>query len=259
MTDFIDSLNRLVHIEKEPLRIISLVPSITELLFDLGLENRIAGITRFCIHPEKKTQNVPKVGGTENIDFAKIKELRPDLILCSKEENKEKEIYQLMENYPVFVSDVRSFNDAINLIYETGLITGKEIEAQKIIAKINEGFQSVNMNKKKISAVYLIWKNPYMTINGDTFISDMLKTAGFDNVFKNKAERYPVVTIEDIAKSNPQVVLLSSEPYSFKEKDKMELMMSLQYSEIMHIDGEMFSWYGSRMIRAADYFKKLNF
>ncbi|MFH2143900.1 MAG: helical backbone metal receptor [Bacteroidota bacterium] len=257
MPDYIDSLNRRVHLDKTPERIISLVPSITELLFDLGLENHIAGITRFCIHPEKSVQKVPKIGGTENIDFDLIREIKPDLIFCSKEENKEIEVNLLMKNYSVFVSDVRSFNDAINLIYETGLMTGKEIEAQKIINKINNAFATISEIKEPIPVVYLIWKNPYMTINCDTFINDILSIAGFNNVFKNSSERYPIISIEEITDKNPQLVFLSSEPYPFKEKDKMELMMSLQYSEIIHVNGEMFSWYGSHMINAPEYFKKL--
>lgn len=257
MPDYIDSLNRRVHLNKTPERIISLVPSMTELLFDLGLENQIAGITKFCIHPERLVQLVPKIGGTENIDLKKIDEINPDLIICSKEENKEKEINLLMDSYPVFVGDVRNFNDAINLIYETGIMTGKEIEAQKIINKINNAFATISEIKEPIPVVYLIWKNPYMTINCETFINDMLSIAGFYNVFNNKSERYPIISIEEITDKNPQLVFLSSEPYPFKEKDKMELMMSLQYSEIRHVNGEMFSWYGSHMINAPEYFKKL--
>ena len=242
---------------KYPKRIISLVPSITELLFDLGLDEQIKGITKYCIHPKNKVQNKTIIGGTENIDFNIIDTINPDLIFVNKEENSKEEVQKLSEKYKCNVSDIKSFNDAIELIFDIGQITGTQENANSLIKQIVEKFKTLNICLFPKTVAYIIWKDPFMTINTYTFINDMLIKAGFENIFKNKLKRYPTIDIEEIKSYKPDVIFLSSEPYHFKEANKKEFEKMLPNTQIKLVDGEMFSWYGSHILKAADYFKQL--
>ncbi|MCS6795188.1 MAG: helical backbone metal receptor [Raineya sp.] len=251
---FTDQLHRTIELPFPPQRIVSLVPSQTELLFDLGLEEKIVGITRFCIHPQDKVKKVPKIGGTKKFHFEKIDELCPDLIIANKEENYREGIEQLAQKYPVWVSDVITFEDALQMILKVGEICGKKWEAQIMVSFITASFSMVQkMYSGKVA--YLIWKNPYMAVGNHTFIHDILQKLGFTNVFAEKS-RYPEVTISEIAELQPDYVFLSSEPYPFKEKHLQELQNALPFCQVKLVNGEMFSWYGSRLIHASKYFQK---
>jgi ABC-type Fe3+-hydroxamate transport system substrate-binding protein len=240
-----------------PKKIISLVPSITELLHYLALEDETIAITKFCVHPQAWHKNKMRIGGTKNIDIEKIIAFKPDLILCNKEENVREQIETLATSLPVYMCDVKNYNDALQMIIDIGMLTGKEIAAKALIAHINASFKKNNLlYSNKIATAYLIWKAPYMTIGGDTFISDMMSSAGFDNIYKNET-RYPTKTIEQLQADKPALILLSSEPYPFKEKNISELKAYFPHTKILIADGEMFSWYGSRMLFAAEYFKNL--
>jgi ABC-type Fe3+-hydroxamate transport system substrate-binding protein len=257
MITSIDQLNRTLVFQNFPLRIVSLVPSITELLFDLGLNEEVIGITKFCIHPEEWFHSKTRIGGTKNLNIEKIRTLNPDLIIANKEENIEEQINILAEDFPVWVSYIKDFSDAIRMISELSKIVNKEKSGNDIIEKINFEFDNLSSKKfKKISCAYLIWKNPLMTIGGDTFISEMLKYAGFENAFANKS-RYPEINFEDLRKAKPEMILLSSEPYPFKEKHIGEFIKELPKCKIFLVDGEMFSWYGSRLLKSASYFSEL--
>jgi len=247
---------RELKLQRSPVRIISLVPSITELLSDLGLENEIVGITKFCVHPENIFRTVSRIGGTKTPDHTKIDLLQPDLIIASKEENKKEDIEILERKYPVWVSDVKTLTHATEMIKELGRITDRESKAEKIIAEINSGFNNLNP-LSKIKSLYLIWKNPYMAVGYDTFINDMMQLNGMENVMVNN-NRYPTLSIEEIANLHPALVLLSSEPYPFKEKDISELKTLIPDSKFILVDGEYFSWYGSRLIGTPAYFNALN-
>ena len=253
---YVDNLERKLEVVEKPQRIISLVPSITELLFDLGLENRISGITKYCIHPTEKDEHIKVVGGTDGLNLNLIDEINPDLIIANAEENNKEEILKLAENYPVFVSDVKSYDEALNFIIETGLITGENKIAEYLVGSIVDKFSELNKNDTLPSALYLIWKDPYMSIGGDTFISSMLNTAGFQNILSDK-KRYPKVLISDIINLKPEYIFLSTEPYPFKQKDINELQRQLSDTKIIIVDGEMFSWFGSRLVLAPEYFMKL--
>ncbi len=240
-----------------PKRIISLVPSISELLYDLGLENETIGITKFCIHPQQWFKTKEKIGGTKNINLQKIIDLKPDLIICNKEENVKEQVEEMATLFPVYLSDVNSFDTALQMIMEIGEITKRKNEAEDIIRRIESNFQKEKITLLKNNRVaYLIWKDPYMTAGGDTFISDMLKKIGFENIYTDK-NRYPQVTITALQNAKPEYLLLSSEPYPFKEKHLAELKKHFAKSNILLVDGEMFSWYGSRMLLMPAYFKKL--
>lgn len=239
-----------------PQKIISLVPSITELLFTLGLEEQTIGITKFCIHPSNWFTTKQKIGGTKNINIQKIIALAPDLIIANKEENVKEQVEELASLFPVYLTDVNSYASALQMILEVGVITNRKKEAKNIAENIEINLEKNITCKQKINVAYLIWKDPYMTIGGDTFISNLLEKIGLENVYKNE-KRYPHITIEDLQTAQPAVVLLSSEPYPFKEKHLLELKNHFPQTKILLADGEMFSWYGSRMLLMPAYFKKL--
>lgn len=235
-----------------PQRIVSLVPSQTELLHYLGLEQETVGITKFCIHPEAWFTSKTRVGGTKNLNIPAIKKLHPHLIIANKEENVKEQIEELANDFNVLVTDVNNVADALQMIITIGQITGKGTEAKLLVNEIEAAFLKIPSPKVVIRTAYLIWNKPYMTIGSDTFINDMLTRAGLQNVFAHTI-RYPEVTIDDLQAANCQLVLLSSEPYPFKQKHIDELQQHLPNTKIMLADGEMFSWYGSRMLLAAEY------
>jgi ABC-type Fe3+-hydroxamate transport system substrate-binding protein len=238
-----------------PRRIISLVPSQTELLFELGLENQIAGITKFCIHPKEKTGTIPKIGGTKKFDLDKIISLQPDLIIGNKEENYKEGIEALQKRFPVWMSDIKDVYEALFMIQSLGELNGKEEEAFHLAFKIKKSLTQYHAPYQLRSA-YFIWKDPYMSVGQDTFIHELMKIAGFNNVFSDQG-RYPVVTEESIREKAPELILLSSEPYPFVEKHLQEFRQLCPDALVILVDGEMFSWYGSRLQHSMPYFKSL--
>ena len=249
-----DQTGRNVFINR-PHRIVSLVPSQTELLYDLGLGEKVVGITKFCVHPDAWYRTKTRIGGTKKLHIEIIKELNPDLILANKEENSKEDIDSLAKEYPVWVSDVKDLKSALEMIRSVGHITGTETVSESICNQILKGFKSLPQYKP-IKACYLIWKDPYMTVGGDSFINDMMSRAGFINIY-SKQRRYPEIEIKNLQRDKPDIVLLSSEPFPFKEKHAEELKRIYPESHYILVDGEMFSWYGSRLIHAADYFQQL--
>ena len=257
--EFIDQLNNTLTIPTPPQRIISLVPSQTELLFYLGLEKEVVGITKFCIHPEKQFRSKPRIGGTKQFNFEKIKSLQPDLIIGNKEENQKDQIKQLMDNYPVWMSDITTLEEALEMIEQLGKITHTLEKAEQLIEQILMAFEPLNIfskQEKKPTVAYLIWNKPYMVAADKTFINTMLQIAGFDNIFDDK-ERYPSVSSEDLAAAQPDCIFLSSEPYPFKTKHLNELRIICPNATVQLVDGELFSWYGNRLLLAARYFMDL--
>ncbi len=256
MPDFIDQTGRKIYLDKTPEKIISVVPSLTELLYDLGLDNEVAGITKFCVYPEKWFLTKTRIGGTKTLDIPHIHELHPDLVIANKEENVKEQVEELAAHYPVWISDINNLEDAYHAIGQIGDIVGKKGPAESIIHDIKRNFTRLIIPKLKPKACYLIWRNPYMTVGGGTFIHSMLEEAGFENVFKDRV-RYPVVSLDDIAIRKPGWILLASEPFPFKEKHIEEMKAHLPGTKFLLADGEMFSWYGSRMIHAPSYFLNL--
>jgi ABC-type Fe3+-hydroxamate transport system substrate-binding protein len=240
-----------------PLRIVSLVPSQTELLFDLGLNEQVVGITKFCIHPANWFKTKTRVGGTKDINIAAIKKLNPTLIIANKEENVKEQIEELAKDYPVWLTDVNNLDDALKMIEAIGVLTNTQKNAHHITQKIITSFEQLAITKAPLNTCYLIWQNPYMTVGGDTFIHDMLQKSGFNNLFANQ-QRYPEINISQLLIANCQLLLLSSEPYPFKQKHIDELQVQLPHTKILLVDGEMFSWYGSRLLKATEYFKELS-
>jgi ABC-type Fe3+-hydroxamate transport system substrate-binding protein len=255
---FVDQLNRTIELEKVPQRIVSLVPSQTELLIYLGLKDKLVGITKFCIHPKNITRSIDKVGGTKNFKLDKIHSLNPDLIIANKEENEELKLKELMNQYPVWISDITNLKQATEMINKIGALTNKKTESINLSNEINYRFKKIKIHKKEVQSVlYLIWKNPFMSVNQNTFINNMLSKLGWHNVCSEYSNRYPEITEEDIKKLNPDIILLSSEPFPFKEKHKRDFQKLMPKSDVKIIDGEMFSWYGNKLLKSTDYFNYL--
>lgn len=253
---FLNNVSALGYIPK---RIISLVPSQTELLFSLGLEEETVGITKFCIHPNQWFKTKTRVGGTKTINYDAIRQLQPDLIIANKEENVKEQVEQLAGNYPVWLTNVNTLADALQMIHDIGELTGKQNEAYSLTKNISNGFKELDQPQTsnfKPRIAYLIWQKPYMTVGGDTFIHDMLSKCGFDNIFAD-TNRYPETTIAELQTANLKLLLLSSEPYPFKQKHVDELASQLPGCKISLVNGEHFSWYGSRLLEAPGYFKNL--
>ena len=242
---------------ERPKRIVSLVPSQTELLYSLGLDAEVCGITKFCVHPEEWFRGKTRVGGTKNVDVEKIRSLQPDLVLANKEENVREQIEALALEFPVWVSDVNDLDDALAMIRSVGEITGRIDKAVELEMQISKGFEDLDgVSGVAVRTGYLIWRSPYMSVGGDTFIHEMMKKAGFENVFGDLT-RYPQVDVKMLQDANCEVLLLSSEPYPFKQKHIDELKEQLPNTHILLADGELFSWYGSRLLHAPSYFIEL--
>lgn len=251
MPQFIDQLQRTIALPGPPNRIISLVPSQTELLVDLALRDKLVGITKFCVHPNGLKKEKVVIGGTKNFHFDNIDALRPDLIIANKEENYKEGIEKLAGKYPVWISDINNLEDAYQMILSLGEMTGSIPIASQIVADIRKGLDKDFHFKG--SAVYLIWNEPLIAVGSDTFIDSMLEKAGFKNIIQQR--RYPEIRKEDLLRLNPDYLLLSSEPFPFREKHLTVFRDILPISNIRIVDGEMFSWYGSRLLRSAKYFE----
>ncbi len=256
-TTITDMLGRNLAIKKTLKRIVSVVPSQTELLYDLGLEEEVVGITKFCIHPDEWFHSKTRVGGTKKINQEIILSLQPDIVIANMEENTQSELEELAKHVPVWISDVRNLNDALRMIELLGDLVDKSDEAEKIILKIRTGFDLLKPMAKSQKALYLIWRDPFMSVNSDTFIHDMMMRCGLINVSSEAKTRYPQLSPEQVHALNPDLVLLSSEPFPFAEKHIAEIQRLLPKARIGLVDGEAFSWYGSRLTQSAPYFKQL--
>lgn len=251
---YTDQTGRRVDIPVNPQRIVSLVPSQTELLYDLGAD--VGGITKFCIHPDEWFRSKTRVGGTKQLKPDVIASLRPDLIIANKEENEKEQVEALAKDYPVWISDIHTLADALDMIVSLGDILSKRHAAQQLAQNIRGRFGLLRPLSPVIPTAYFIWRDPWMIAGGDTFINEMLHVCGLRNVFGDMP-RYPSITLPQLAASGCKLVLLSSEPYPFKEKHIGEIREYLPDADILLVDGEMFSWYGSRLMHAPGYFEGL--
>ncbi len=236
------------------------MPSQTELLHDLGLESSIVGITKFCVHPVHFKKEKTIVGGTKDVHFDKIKTLKPDIILCNKEENTLEMIEALQKIAPVHISDIYSIDDCLELIEMYGSIFSKEEKANEIVLDIQKqhlDFKEFIKDSPKLSTAYFIWKKPWMVAAKTTFIDEMLTLNKFENYYAH-LNRYPEIELNENRKETADLVMLSSEPFPFKEKHKDLLRQFFPQANILVVDGEAFSWYGTRLLKAFDYFKSLH-
>lgn len=251
-----DMIGREFLLPNSPQRIISLVPSLTELLSSLNLEDRVVGISNYCVHPKDWQVNKAKIGGTKKVNIRLISQLNPDLIIANKEENNREDITILSAKYPVWVSQINSFDDALLAIEWLGEITQSEKYSKRLIFAIHKAWSEFKIGDyTPLSCAYLIWDKPIMAVGRNTFINDILIKNNLMNVIEE--DRYPKINLQLLEKKKPDVILLSSEPYHFKEEDRLKMENIFPESIVLLVDGEMFSWYGFRMKLAATYFKKI--
>ncbi|KIA83022.1 iron ABC transporter [Kaistella solincola] len=236
------------------MKIISLVPSITETLFDFGLtSNEIIGRTKFCIHPENLVKEVEVIGGTKNLNIEKIRALNPELIIANKEENEKLQVEELSKEFKVWVTDIQNLEDNSMFITDLGKLLKKPDLARNFNESIDGIFSEIKVETPK-KVAYLIWKNPYMTIGSDTFIHDVISKIGFQNIFSAQ-KRYPVISLSDFHEA--EYIFLSTEPYPFKQKHIEEFQAEFPSKKITLVDGEAFSWFGTHLTKKSEYLQRL--
>ncbi len=253
---FTDMTGHTVDISYPPCRIVSLVPSQTELLYDLGLRDEVVGITKFCVHPTEWFRNKKRVGGTKTVHIDIVKDLQPDLVLANKEENVKEQVEELATFCPTWTSNIQTIEEGLQMIQQVGELTGKATEATALVNEIRTGFNTLAQSNRTKRVAYFIWRAPWMCAGGDTFISDMIARMGWVNVLADR-DRYPEIQLEELTALNVDTILLSSEPYPFKDKHIAEIQAVLPNADIRLVDGEMFSWYGSRMKKAIAYLQNM--
>ncbi|MFA5575006.1 MAG: helical backbone metal receptor [Brumimicrobium sp.] len=251
---YTDQYGTTIELKRTPQRIVSLVPSQTELLYHLGLKEEVIGITKFCIYPEEWYQSKTRIGGPKKLKIDKIKSLNPDLIIGNKEENIREEIEEIQKIAPVWLSDIYNLTDAIEMINSISLICNKQSEGNLIVRLIESQFSEIKPLKTTKKVLYMIWKNPFMVVGPNTFIHHILtEHLGFENIIK--LPRYPEINPDLF--QNVDYVFLSTEPYPFNEKHIPEVKKYFPQAKIMIVDGEYFTWYGSRLASSPGYFTRL--
>ncbi|MCC6371592.1 MAG: ABC transporter substrate-binding protein [Bacteroidia bacterium] len=253
---FTDQLGNKIELKQKPRRIVSLVPSQSEFLWDIGLCSELVGISKFCIHPDKMFQSVERVGGTKELNIEKIRALKPDLIIGNKEENQKEQIEILQKEFNVWMSDIYTFDDAFEMMRRIGEITEKDTEVKTLLNQLNNTLPKIKNTFANVSVAYFIWNKPYMFAAGNTFINFLLEYLGFKNVLGGSA-RYPELSEEQLRNLQPDYCFLSSEPFPFKEKQVEEIQKIVPQSRIILVDGELFSWYGSRLLQLPAYVEEL--
>jgi ABC-type Fe3+-hydroxamate transport system substrate-binding protein len=252
-------------------RIVSLVPSLTELLCTLGLREYLVGRTGFCIHPRDSLREVPKVGGTKDVDIEKVRRLAPTHLVVNVDENEKPVVERLAQFVPnVIVTHPIGLDDNLALFErfgaEFGAVPGVRESAARLSRELGEAREAARARRfAPLPVLYMIWKDPWMSIGRDTFIASMLAEAGMHSVIDAAEPRYPTLSLRQIADSGARAVLLSSEPYRFAEAHCTELYDALSAQDgaapdagrarptCATIDGEMASWYGSRAIAGVRY------
>lgn len=257
MINSIDQIGHKITLSAIPKRIVSLVPSQTELLYHLGLDEEVVGITKFCVHPKHWFKNKTRVGGTKTLKLDVIQGLEPDLIIANKEENTAEQIQFLQNKFNVYTSDITTLENSFEMIHDLGSLLSCELKSSQLIQEIQVNFEQLDqLNTRDRKILYLIWQKPFMSVGSDTFIHDLLTRCGLTNVMESKT-RYPELTIEGIQQLKPDIVFLSSEPFPFSEEHVATFQKLLPEARIELVDGEYFSWYGSRLIDASNYFIEL--
>lgn len=254
---FTDSLKKDISLDDYPGRIVSLCPSVTETLIKIGLRDSLVGRTNYCYRPEGEVENIDKVGGPKGVNFESVENANPDLIIAVKEENDRNQIEKLRESYPVYVFDINNYSDALDMIIQLGELTGKQGHTVELVDKIDKKFAGIPDLKSRKTFLFLIWKDPFMAAGKRTYINNILTSHGFVNCLDQFIQRYVTLNLEVFKKLNFDIAFLPTEPYNFDEEDKKDILAFFPEAEVKLVDGEIFTWYGYRMLDAADYLKKL--
>lgn len=251
-----DDLRRDVTFESPPKRIVCLCPSLTETLFALGAGEHTVGRTRYCIHPAREVQSVAVVGGTQDVDIDRVRALEPDLVIAAKDENPRAVIESLPDAMPVFVCNVTDYESALHAITCLGDLVDRTERAAALVRDIRHAFANVQP-RAGYRVAYLIWRDPYLAAGSGAYIDALLRKCGLENVCRDLPGHYPALTIESLRQLAPAYVFLASEPFSFDDSHVAEVTDQLPNTRVIRVDGEMFAWYGSRMLAAADYLRQL--
>lgn len=255
--DTTDALGRRILLSEPPTRIISLVPSLTDLLHGLGLDDEVVGLTRFCERPDGWQEAKAIVGGTKQVDAERVARLQPDLILANQEENTRADVQALSDHAPVYVTDVSTVDEATAMIRRVRQLVDRDKEARQMATTIAERFAALPA-WSSLRAAYIIWRDPYMTVGGDTFIYDVMRHGGFTAPWAD-ATRYPEITLDDLAAADLDVILCSTEPFPFHQKDAFmdDLRTACPDTPVHVVDGQLFSWYGPRLLDTPAYLREL--
>lgn len=246
-----------------PQRIVSLVPSVTEALFELGLGPRVVGATDWCVHPAAAVADLPRVGGTKNPSLARVLELEPDLVIANQEENRERDVARLRAaGIRVWVTYPRTVADGVALVRELAALGAPRERAEPLCASLETALARARTHApaRRTRVFCAIWKRPWMAVGADTYADDLIALCGGENVFGRAAggaageRRYPIVDEAQIEAAQPEVVLLPDEPYAFGARDVAELAAlatpASEAGRIHCLDGTLVSWYGPRIARA---------
>ncbi|MFB6247386.1 MAG: helical backbone metal receptor [Salinibacter sp.] len=252
-----DARDRTISLDRPPRRIVSLVPSQTELLAHLGLDETVVGITRFCERPSHWRSEKTIVGGTKEVDVDRVADLAPDLILANHEENTRADVEALADIAPVFVTEVTTVTEALDMIRTVGTLTATADQTSTLAGQIIARFSRLP-DFAPLRAAYLIWREPYMTVGHDTFIHDVMQWGGFTNAYGDET-RYPEVQLSALAEQDLDVVLCASEPFPFHQKDVFtdDVRDALPNTSVKIVDGQPFSWYGPRLLDTPAYLTEL--
>jgi len=259
VTSRVDASGVALALPRPPRRIVSLIPSTTETLCALGLADALVGVTVYCREPAEVTRTKTRIGGEKDPDLEKIRALAPDLVVANVEENVRAHIETLRAwSIPVWVTYPKTVADGLRLIRELGELTGASASAATILAELEPLYARVSAasaTRPPVDVFYAIWREPYMTVNADTYISDVLAVCGGRNVFADRPERYPAVTLDDVAARCPRVILLPDEPFRFRAAHLADWapyrdVPAVRGGRIHLVDGKPFSWHGPRVAEA---------
>jgi ABC-type Fe3+-hydroxamate transport system substrate-binding protein len=247
-----------LHLPDPEARIVCLVPSITELLCDLGLAARIIGRTGFCVHPEHLVRVIPKVGGTKDVNLARVRRLAPSHLIVNIDENEKPTVQALAAAVPhIVVTHPQHPRDNLELYRLMGSIFCVEPRAAMLCAQFEEAYERLEqLPWQSRRVLYLIWKDPWMTVAPGTYIANMLALVDWQHLSFADTRRYPEIDL-DKAAQQAELILLSSEPYRFDETHRAALAKRFPEQHVQLVDGEMLSWYGSRAIAGLDYLSQL--
>jgi ABC-type hemin transport system substrate-binding protein len=249
----------------EARRIVSLVPSLTEALFALGLGDCVVGVTDWCVHPASELARLPRVGGTKTPDLVAILELEPDLVIANQEENRRTHVEKLRAaGVRVWVTYPRTVREGAQLLGELAALGASPADARRVLGPVEAALESAARSRPRApTRVFCpIWRDPWMAVGGDTYANDLISWCGGVNVFCSRPDRrYPVVALAEIEHADPEVILLPDEPYAFGPTDARELasleVAAAREGRIHLLDGTLMSWYGPRIAPAIETLLRL--
>jgi ABC-type Fe3+-hydroxamate transport system substrate-binding protein len=248
--------------DKAPERIVSLVPSITETLIEIGAGNRVVGITNYCIHPARAVDNIPRLGGPKSISLEKIDALQPDLVITDKEENRETNIEPLRGKYPMFVTYVRSVEQALKMVTDLGLLTRTLPKAAEIVDSCRQLLATAEpaIVSAPLATACFIWRDPWIAVGPDSYPGDLIERFGFRNVFTREDGRYPETDLDDVAELGAEAILLLSERYAFGEPERKEIdgffSTNGRRPRVLVVDGSYLTWFGYRTIQGLRFLRQ---